>query len=139
MVRVVSRTRQKWVIELADHTRLSVPLAWAVPVEDGPLAPLGAPVPSLEPSPVDVTALLDLAIMVQRITTQRAQEVNGHALTTHTGSPTGDERSPVSGSEFATSLGAVAPGTQARADYDTDHHPGQAPARPTQRAGADEP
>ena len=140
VVRVVRQTghsayaERRWVIELDDGIRLSIPLSWAEPVtEESAPTSVHTPQEHKQVLWVDVTTLLNLATMVRLLTTNPPEEAVCYesANDTLTNPPSTSCESTPCRSAPVPSLGASFSGTKARTDdYGTDDDVRQAPATP---------
>ena len=141
VVRVVRQTghsayaERRWVIELDDGIRLSIPLSWAEPVTEKSAPTSARTSQEHQQMWVDVTTLLNLATMVRLLTTNPPEEAVCHesANDTLTDHPSTSCESTPCRSGSVPPLGASFSGTQARVDYGTDDDVRQAPA--TQNGG----
>jgi hypothetical protein len=116
VVKVLRQTRHvgheepRWVVQPPGRSAVSLPLSWAVQIDDT-TDPVPCPVEPLDNGPcVDVTTLRNLATMVSRLRANPPQEVEPHEQ------PVASDASDPPGSQSAASLEPTAPGAPPRAD-----------------------
>ena len=109
----------QWVIQLDDQTRTRIPASWAVP-DDG--ATDSPPVLSTTGPWADVTGLLRLARMVQRL--NAVQPTEGGSDETTSKDAAGDADAAPTKRDTAL-LGRTATGTPTDRDHSTDDSDGQ--------------
>jgi hypothetical protein len=141
IVKVLRQTRhgayeeRRWVVEPPGQAPLSLPLSWAILVDDT-TDPAPCPVePGADESPqrlVDVTSLLNLANIVEKLRSQQPQEVKSdeQRISADPSSPDGPTKASSDGT--TASLEPSAPGAPPRADGD----PGQPGPQPPDQAPA---
>ena len=131
VVKVLRQTRHagheepRWVVQPPGRCAVSLPLSWAVLVDDT-TNPAPGPIESAEDGPcVDVTSLRKLATMVCRLRANPSQEVAHHEQTIAS-----DAAQPTS-SRAAAPLESTAPGPSPGTDrHPGDDHPQAAPTAP---------
>jgi len=129
IVRVVSQARhptyseRQWVVELADRSRASIPLSWAVPVEETEAVISESQAKGLR---VDVPALLKLVKMVQYLTESRSEEVLPHEASPRSRDSPKDPQAAAG--SFLSRLGTAAEQVPARAHNDAGDNSGQTTA-----------
>ncbi|MGH9856609.1 MAG: hypothetical protein ACRD4B_02075 [Acidobacteriota bacterium] len=102
---------RRWVIELADQTRLSLPLSWLTPIADPSQAPTGEEIALEEELWADTEALLTLARMVRKVRTDQLEKEGRHEVSAHSDLASGRaSREAEPGGRLAASMGTVAAG-----------------------------
>ena len=142
LVRVVRQaehpaySERQWVIELVDQTCASIPLSWAVPVQDTQEPGLITSETWPDGLWADAASLLKLTKMVQYLTTNQLEEVLPHEPSRESSHSTGKPHSQAEDGRSFSGMGTVTSRVPARASDNTSNDIDQTAAKaPRSSAG----
>lgn len=127
---------RRWVIELADRTRLSLPLSWVTPIADpNDQPPTGEGTAPDDAWWADTEALLTLARMVRKVRTDQLEKEGRHEVSAHSDRASGRaSREAEPGGRLTASMETVAANVPTGTGAGSERPAGQATTLDDQRA-----